>query len=183
MSGPVRASLPDGRPQIHLAGFMGSGKSTVGRLVARRLLWNFLDLDGVIERHQGRPVSRIFAESGGSHFRKVERHVLRQVALKPATVVALGGGTLIDPDARALCRERAAVVWLQCPLDVIEKRLQDATTTRPLWGNGEEALQARFDERLAGYESAEYRVDAGATPEQVAERVVEVVGAVAPDDQ
>ncbi|MCH7567262.1 MAG: hypothetical protein IH787_06360 [Nitrospirae bacterium] len=59
MSDPVRAVLPDDRPQIHLAGFMGSGKSTVGRLVARRLLWNFLDLDGVIERHEGRPVGRI----------------------------------------------------------------------------------------------------------------------------
>ncbi len=182
MSDPVRTSLTDGRLQVHLAGFMGSGKSTVGRFVARRLLWNFLDLDGVIERHEGRPVARIFAESGGRHFREVERHVLRQVVLKPATVVALGGGTLIDPDSRTLCRERAAVVWLQCPLEVLEKRLHDVARTRPLWGNGE-ALQARFDERLAGYETAEYRVDADATPEQVAERVVELFGATSPEAQ
>ncbi|MCH7825875.1 MAG: shikimate kinase [Acidobacteria bacterium] len=182
MSDPVRTSLPGGRPQLHLAGFMGSGKSTVGRLVARRLLWNFLDLDGVIERHEGRPVGRIFAESGGQHFREVERHVLRQVVLKPATVVALGGGTLIDRDSRALCRERAAVVWLQCPLELLEKRLHNVAATRPLWGD-REALQARFDERLAGYEAAEFCVDADATPEQVAERVVELVGATAPEHQ
>ncbi len=175
MSDPVRTVLPDDRPQIHLAGFMGSGKSTVGRLVARRLLWNFLDLDGVIERHEGRPVGRIFAESGGDHFRDVERHVLRQVVSKPATVIALGGGTLMNPDNQTLCRERAAVVWLRCPLEVVAKRLQDATTTRPLWGNGEEALQARFTERRAGYEAAEYHVDADASAEEVAKRIMEML--------
>ncbi len=174
MNGPVRTSLPDGRPQVHLAGFMGSGKSTVGCLVARRLLWNFLDLDGVIERHEGRPVGRIFEQSGGRYFRQVEGHVLRQVVLKPATVVALGGGTLIDPDNQALCRERAAVVWLQCPLEVLEKRLHDAAATRPLWGD-RETLQARFDERLAGYENVEYRVDADAAPEQVAKWIIEML--------
>ena len=147
----------------------------MGRFVARRLLWNFLDLDGVIERHEGRPVARIFAESGGRHFREVERHVLRQVVLKPATVIALGGGTLIDADNQALCSERAVVVWLQCPLEVVEKRLHGATETRPLWRNGEEALQARFDERRPGYETAEYRVDADATPELVAERIIGVL--------
>lgn len=182
MSDSIRTSVATGRPQVHLAGFMGSGKSTVGRLVARRLLWNFLDLDGVIERHEGRPVSRIFEESGAQHFRDVERYVLRQVVLKPATVVALGGGTLIDPESQALCRERAAVVWLRCSLDVLEKRLHDAAAPRPLWGD-REALQARFDERLVGYESSEFRVDADAAPDQVAECVVKLLGAVAPDDQ
>lgn len=176
MSVPIRAVLAGGRSQVHLTGFMGSGKSTVGRLVARRLLWNFLDLDAIIQRHEGRPVDRIFAESGGPHFREVERHVLRQVVSKPATVVALGGGTLIDPDNQALCRERAAVVWLQCPLEVLEQRLHDDTTVRPLWGDGA-ALQARFDERRAGYEDAEYRVDADAAAEQVAEGIAKMLAA------
>ena len=171
MSIPVRIALAGGRAQVHLAGFMGSGKSTVGRLLARRLLWNFLDLDGIIERHEGRPVDGIFAAAGEPHFREIERHVLRQVVSKPATVIALGGGTLIDADNQALCRERAAVVWLQCPLEVLEQRLRDAAATRPLWGDGE-TLQARFDERCPGYENAEYRVDADATPDQVAERLM-----------
>ena len=182
MSDPVGSAGLGDRAQVHLAGFMGSGKSTVGRLVARRLLWNFLDLDGVIERHEGRSVSRIFEESGAQHFRDAERHVLRQVVLKPATVVALGGGTLINPESQALCRESAAVVWLRCPLEVLEKRLHDTATRRPLWGD-REALQARFDERLAGYESAEFCVDADAPPDQVAECVVKLLGAEAPDDQ
>ena len=64
MSTPLCVALPGGRSQIHLTGFMGSGKSTVGRLLARQLLWNFLDLDGVIERHEGRSVARIFDEPG-----------------------------------------------------------------------------------------------------------------------
>ena len=180
MSEPRRTELPDGRTQVHLAGFMGSGKSTVGRLLARRLLWNFLDLDGVIERHEERPVGRIFTESGEDYFRGVEQHVLRQVVLKPATVVALGGGTLIAPDSGALCRERAVVVWLQCPLEVVEQRLQDAAVERPLWGD-RETLRARIEERLAGYEAAEFRVDADAPAELVAESIVELLSGL--DDQ
>ena len=74
-AGRAVVSIPGGRAQIHLTGFMGSGKSTVGRLLARRLLWNFLDLDGVVERDEGRSVARIFARSGESAFRQTSRHV------------------------------------------------------------------------------------------------------------
>jgi shikimate kinase len=171
--------LPGGRAQIHLAGFMGSGKSTVGRLLARHLMWNFLDLDGVIGRHEGRSVARIFAESGESAFRDSERHVLRQVVSKPSTVVALGGGTLIDADNQARSRRHAALVWLRCPLEVLEARCaryEDAAARRPLWGDPA-ALQQRYDERLPGYEAAEFVVDADDEAEAVVLAVLEVIGA------
>ena len=71
---------------------------------------------------------------------------------------------------------------MRCPLEMLEQRLHDTAAARPLWGD-REALQARFDERLAGYESAEFCVDAGAPPDQVAECVVKLLGAEAPDDQ
>jgi len=175
MSDTTRAELADGRQQIHLTGFMGSGKSTVGKLLARRLLWNFLDLDGVIERHEGRAVARIFAEDGEATFRASEQHVLRQVVAKPRTVVALGGGTLIDEANRALCLERAVVVWLRCPLDVLEARCADEAALRPLWGD-RAALEQRYTERLAGYEAAELVVDADGAPEEVAEQIVQALG-------
>lgn len=174
MSEATPATLSDGRQQIHLTGFMGSGKSTVGKLLARRLLWNFLDLDGVIERHEGRAVARIFAEDGEATFRAGERHVLRQVVAKPHTVVALGGGTLIDETNRALCQEHAVVVWLRCPLDVLEKRCAAEAALRPLWGD-REALELRYAERLPGYESAELLVDAAGSPEAVTTRVVQAL--------
>ncbi len=171
--------LSGGRAQIHLTGFMGSGKSTVGRLLARHLLWNFLDLDGVVERHEGRSVERIFAQSGESAFRHSECHVLRQVVSKPSTVVALGGGTLIDEGNQVLSRQHAALVWLRCPLEVLEvrcARLESATAGRPLWGD-RAALQQRYDERLPGYESAEFVVDAEEEAEAVAAVVLEAIGA------
>ena len=172
------AVLPGGRAQVHLAGFMGSGKSTVGRLLARHLLWNFLDLDGVIERHEGRSVTRIFSESGESAFRDSERHVMRQVVLKPSTVVALGGGTLIDADNQIRCRRHAALVWLRCPLEVLEARCardEDLAAKRALWGD-RAALQQRYDERLPGYEAAEFVVDAEDEAEVVAVAVLKAIG-------
>jgi len=184
---PASLDLPGGRRQIHLTGFMGAGKSTVGRLLARRLLWNFLDLDGVIERQEGRSVARIFAESGEEEFRELERAVLRQVVLKPATVVALGGGTLIDGRNRALCAEKAVVAWLRAPLEVLQARCVDdgesaiavaspESEKRPLWG-GAKALQARYAERLPGYETATIVVDAAAEPERVVDAVLEALPA------
>lgn len=167
VSEPRSLTLPGGARQVHLAGFMGSGKSTVGRLLARRLLWNFLDLDGVVERHEGRSVARIFAEEGEAAFRAAEHFVLRQVVGKGSTVVALGGGTLLDDRNLALCREHALIVWLRSPLEVLEERCADDTDDRPLWG-GREALERRYRERLPGYEAAQIVVDAAGEPETVA---------------
>lgn len=174
MSDPVRVALPEGRRQIHLTGFMGSGKSTVGRLLARRLVWNFLDLDGVVERHEGRSVARIFAEGGEERFRASERHVLRQVVTKPDTVVALGGGTLIDSANLEIARAHAALVWLRCPLDVLEARCAGSDAIRPLWGEPE-ALRERYRERLPGYEAADLTVDADAEPDAVADAVLKAL--------
>jgi len=167
MSTSSPLQLPDGRVQVHLAGFMGSGKSTVGRLLARRMLWNFLDLDGVVERHEGRSVAHIFAQDGEAAFRAAEHHVLRQVVQKPSTVVALGGGTLIDPRNRDIIAPHAVLVWLRCPLDILAERCTDAAATRPLWGD-RDTLQRRYEERLPGYEAAELTVDAAADAESVA---------------
>ena len=165
------SATPSGRRQLHLTGFMGSGKSTVGTLLARELLWNFLDLDAVVARHADRTVSEMFAEMGESEFRRLESEALRQVALKPRTVVALGGGTLIDPSNRETCAAAADVVWLDCPLDEIESRRQDIAEGRPLWSD-REALEARLAERLPGYQTAAVRVDATAAPDDVAASIL-----------
>lgn len=167
--------LAGGRKQVHLTGFMASGKTTVGKLLARRLLWNFLDLDGVVERLAGRTVAEIFEEGGEGEFRRLERLAFRQVVDKPSTVVALGGGTLLDPRNRELSSSRGVLVWLRCSLDVLRRRRgareRDARI-RPLWSGGED-LEALYEARRPGYREADLIVDAARSPEEVTEEILE----------
>ena len=167
--------LPGGKRQLHLTGFMGSGKSTVGQLLARELLWNFLDLDGVIERHAERSIREIFEQEGEGAFRGIERHVLRQVVQKPRTVVALGGGTLIKTENLQLCRGVAEILWLDCPLELIRARLGGSALARPLWGT-EDEMSERHAERLPGYRGADFQIDAGVAPDLVVAAVLEALG-------
>lgn len=168
------ARLPEGRSQVHLVGFMGSGKSTVGRLVARELLWNFLDLDALVARHAGKPVPRVLAEDGEEAFRAHERHALRQAVQKPSTVLALGGGAFVDPVNRALSARVAASVWLRCCFEVLAERIGADAGERPLWVDpaaARELLRARE----SAYAEADHVVDAGPPPEEVAAAVIEAV--------
>lgn len=160
----------DGRRQVHLLGFMGCGKSTVGRLLARRLVWSFLDLDALVERHAGRPIAMIFADQGESGFRAVESFVLRQAVQKPGAVVALGGGTVLDPTNRALCQRNAVTVWLRCTAGTLRRRLGPASAERPLWHPDD--LETRMSLREAAYRLADFVVDADGAADQVAELVL-----------
>lgn len=162
-----RDLLPGGKRQIHLVGFMGCGKSTVGRHLARRLVWNFLDLDALIQRHAGQSVETLFAERGEGGFRQVEAWVLRQAVQKPACVVALGGGTFLAPENRDLCDRVAAVVWLRCSFDTALQRVEASGQNRPLWSD-RDAARRLFQARQASYRQAHYQVDAEPDPVRVA---------------
>lgn len=152
---------------MHMVGFMGSGKSTVGQLLARRLVWNYLDLDAMVVRHVGKPIAAIFADDGEAEFRRQESWVLEQVVHKPHTVVALGGGTITDPENHRLCDRVAATVWLRCPLEVLRGRLGDTSADRPLWLE-KISLEALFEARQETYRKARYVVDARAPAARVA---------------
>lgn len=159
---------------------MGAGKSTVARLLARRMVWSFLDLDAVIVRHMGMSVSDIFSVHGEEGFRAAESHALRQTVLKPATVVALGGGSWERAGNRELSRARAVSVWLDCPLDLLRGRVSEAEIdTRPLWRDPG-AVEALFLARKEGYAEADLRVDATAPPERVADAVLERLESLTP---
>src|ERR1700736_1699226 len=108
---------------VCLTGFMGSGKSTVGRLLAAQLAWHFVDLDSEIERHTGLPISQIFEQKGEAVFRDIEHDCLGRVlgwaSERDARVVlALGGGTFAQSRNAALLRNvdapGVAIVWLDC---------------------------------------------------------------------
>ena len=172
--------LPIGKRQLHLTGFMGSGKSTVGRRMAHLLGWDFIDLDEAIAERAGKSVAQIFADEGEDVFRALEDQLLLEISVVATThagdhgiIVALGGGTLMDPANREVCAAIATIVWLRCPVEVIAERCPEGTGTRPLWGSTEE-LKQRLSEREPGYRTADFTVDASGSPEEVAEAVLAV---------
>lgn len=170
----------DSGANLYLTGFMGSGKSTVGRLVAERLGRPFVDLDLEIEARAGRPVERIFQEEGEEGFRRLEQQALREVASRPAQVVATGGGIVERPEGRELLARSGEVVWLFCPVEQAVSRALNGGPVRPLLAGDEgsplDRARALWNRRQWLYACAPIWVDA--RPEaasQVADRVLEAL--------
>lgn len=133
------------RPIIYLTGFMGAGKSVVGRELARLLRRPFVDLDASIENAAGSSVASLFARRGEAEFRKLERKALLRAAKRPGVVVALGGGTLLDPRHRALVK-KGLLVNLSCSRAELVRRLRPGRAARPLLAGG--ALETRVGRLL-----------------------------------
>ncbi len=148
-------------PGIYLVGFMGSGKSTVGRALADELGWNFLDLDEQIEKEQGTAIASIFEERGEPEFRRLESEALqrcvRSVQSGHPRVISLGGGAFLHPENLDLVSNNGVSVWLDCPLDVIERRIA-SFTHRPL-ARDPDHLRHLYEVRREGYARADYRID------------------------
>jgi len=116
---------------LYLVGFMGTGKSTVGRLLARQLGMQFLDSDHEIERTAGKPVARIFAEDGEPRFRAMEREFIERGHPVQGVIVACGGGLVVPPGMLELLHGRGIVICLHAPIETILQRTMH-TTHRPL---------------------------------------------------
>jgi shikimate kinase len=161
--------------RLVLVGFMGAGKSTVGPLVAKRLGWDFVDMDARIEERVGSSVADMFKARGEDAFRLEEEAVARELHARGEVVVAAGGGALLRPTTRELLRENALTVWLRCGLDTILQRVP-ADGRRPLAGN-RDIMKIRLAERETSYREADVTVDASEPgPDAVAERVVATIG-------
>ncbi len=132
---------------IAIAGFMGVGKTTTGRLLAGRLKWPFLDLDDEISRATGRSVAEIFATEGESGFRRREAVTVRKVLGDVPCVLALGGGTVHHGDNLANLRSAFWVVSLVAPWNHLVARIGVEDLARPLW----EQAEALYRKRAAGY--------------------------------
>lgn len=160
------------RKLIYLIGFMGSGKSTIGPLLAQRLGWPFIDLDEVIEAGQGLTIREIFEQAGEPFFRQVERAALVEVARTEPVVIALGGGTFAQEGNPELVRESGGVtIWLDCPVDELRRRCA-GMTNRPLFRDAESFAQL-FAQRLPYYQQADHRVPTeGRAPEEIVEGIL-----------
>ena len=154
---------------VFIAGFMGSGKTTVGSAVAKRLGWLFVDLDDEIERLAEENIARIFKESGEAEFREWEHKALSEQADLARSgqprVVALGGGTFAFARNRKLLRAVGPTVWLDAPADVLWDRVRHASH-RPL-ARDRHAFAGLLEARRESYSRADCRVDASRSPAEV----------------
>lgn len=168
---------------VFLVGFMGAGKSTVGRLLAERLGRRFLDMDERIESEQGRSIRSIFSEGGESAFRDAERRALAAVLEEPDAVVACGGGVVTDDVSRGMLEREAGVVYLEVTPEEALARIGD-TSSRPLIAEGDAASLAGtlISARETLYRSvAGVVVDTcGKTPEEVAGEIERALGNAGP---
>lgn len=114
-----------------LVGYRGTGKTTVGRLLAERLGWRFVDADQRIEAIAGRPIAAIFAERGEPAFRDLEQSVLAELATADRLVLATGGGAVVRPANRPVLRRFGCVAWLTADPAVLADRLRAEADNRP----------------------------------------------------
>lgn len=167
---------------VFLIGFMGAGKSTVGKIVAERLGLPFMDLDDTIEQSAGRSVREIFDSEGEATFRELESQALASLSDVEPSVVACGGGVVISPENRTMLKSSGIVVYLRVSAGETLARLGD-DDTRPLLAGpgGLIAATALLDARESLYEAvADIAVETiGRTPDEVASTVAQFVAAEA----
>jgi shikimate kinase len=165
---------------VALTGFMGSGKSSVGRALALLLSWNFVDLDSEIERQQGRKIRDIFAAEGEPRFREMESATLRSILARPShsVVLATGGGTFVQPGNAELLRAAGAlVIFLETSPELLLRRCCGSNdpndSVRPL-ARDRDAFLRLYERRLPLYRTADLTVPSEhKSPDAVAREIAE----------
>jgi shikimate kinase len=166
-------------PQIVLTGFMGTGKTEVGRRLARQLGRPFIDTDDLVAAAAGRSVAEIFAAEGEPRFRALERTAVEQACAVPEAVIATGGGTVLDPENRRRLAVAGPIVCLRARPEDIVRRVRDPQSRPLLAGTRKDRIgriRTMLAERAPTYAFAAHTVDTtGLTLDEVVERVRELV--------
>jgi shikimate kinase len=173
--------LASGGRSVFLVGFMGAGKSSVGRALSRQLGWPFEDLDERIQAREGLSIERIFRHSGEAEFRRAEHAALRELLSELGNsprIVALGGGAFVQEHNVALLEERrATVIFLDAPVEELFRRCQNEELERPLRGNDLEAFRQLYEARRPHYATARLRIEtAGKDIDNIAAEITVSLG-------
>ncbi|HYA17811.1 MAG TPA: shikimate kinase [Bryobacteraceae bacterium] len=162
-------------PGIYLAGFMGSGKTTVGRALADKLGWDFVDIDAEVETAAHMTIREIFASKGEPEFRRLETEMIRSLTKKVErgrpVVVALGGGAFVQPGNFEILQPKGISIWIDCPFEKLELRIAADAANRPL-ARDHESLRRLYDARLPGYLKADHRVDGDREVSEVVDSIL-----------
>lgn len=165
--------------RVYLTGFMGAGKSTIGKVLAKTLGYRFYDTDHLVTKGFGKPVFRIFDENGEAAFRRAEELVLQELARRHQVVISTGGGTLVRPDTFELAKSSGTVVYLRAPVQHLYERVIFSPKDRPMMDvpDTESVFQARFEERRPFYECSDYVIDTlDRRPADVVDELVTMLG-------
>jgi shikimate kinase len=173
-------TLPTSLPPVRivLTGFMGSGKSTVGPLIAGRLGWRFIDVDDIIEAEAATSIAQIFAQQGENAFRDLEHATIARLASAENLILALGGGAIEREDTRNLLLNspRTLLVHLEVELQTTLARCSGTEGTRPVLAD-QSNLAARYQRRLPLYRTAHVNVSADhPSPDEIAASVLQAAG-------
>jgi shikimate kinase len=166
---------------IMLTGFMGSGKTTVGRILAKKMNWRFLDADQEIERRHGMPISAIFQKMGEPKFRQFEREFMLEICHgNSRSIVSLGGGAFVQDEIRQACLSTSFVVFLELSWESWQARQHLLIDTRPLLKTkspGE--IRSLFESRQRIYALSHLTVRTdNLSPEDVADRIADAYAAI-----
>lgn len=161
---------------LFLCGFMGCGKSALGRVLAEQLKMPLIDMDEEIVRQSGMTIPEIFEQKGESYFRKLESDMVRTLAQQPG-IVSCGGGAMVNPvNAMTVEQYGGIVVYLQQSFAVCYERIRNDKNRPIVQSHTKEELQQLFEKRERWYQvNATYSVLAGDTPEESAERVKQIL--------
>ncbi|HEY63000.1 MAG TPA: 3-dehydroquinate synthase [Caldilineae bacterium] len=159
---------------IILTGFMGTGKTTIGRLMAQRLRRKFVDMDAIIEERTGMSIPQIFQEQGEEAFRRLESELCRELAAQSGLVIATGGGALINAENRATLGATGDIICLRASVDAIMARVGTSMDRPKLDGTDRRArIEALLDERAAAYDAIQLQLDTSdISPEEAVERAL-----------
>ncbi len=160
---------------IILTGFMGSGKSTVGKEIATRLKCDFYDTDKIIEKEQNRTISDIFREEGEDYFRLLEKLVVADICRKSDIVIATGGGTLLFKDNLEMLTQTGIVFCLTANFDILISRMGNRKNRPMVAEKNRTAILELYESRIDGYNKLPNQIDTSdISPQEVADRIIKL---------
>lgn len=159
---------------IALIGFMGTGKTTIGSLLAKKTGFLFVDTDATIEKKEGRKISEIFAKDGETYFRKLETETLQAVLTKDKQIISTGGGIILKAENRQLLQNHSYLICLRASPEVIYQRTKEDKNRPLLMGvDPKKQIEALLSKRQAAYRIADLTIDTDhLEPEMICQKIL-----------